>query len=99
GLLLLIGGAYPSIGHAVARGATSASQLVDFRGDDLDAQRLARRLLRKEIAQQGGTPSEANGMRTAWVRVSPGSAPQLFVMYGCSPTGNCGLYGFERVRG
>jgi hypothetical protein len=26
----------------------------------------------------------------------PGTRPRrLFVLYGCSPTGNCGLYGFE----
>ena len=32
------------------------------------------------------------------MNVSHGEAPELFVMYGCGPTGNCGLYGFEPVK-
>jgi hypothetical protein len=100
GSLFVLSAAWSSVSNAAAaRGAKSASHLIDFRDDDLAAQRIAKRLLRNEIAQQGETPSRANGMRTAWVGVAHGSAPQLFVMYGCSPTGTCGLYGFERARG
>jgi hypothetical protein len=40
----------------------------------------------------------AGQLLTAWVNVSHAKGPDLFVMYGCSPTGNCGLYGFERAK-
>ena len=103
GSLLLLASAWPSVGQAAAdRGAKSASHLVDFRGDDLGAQRIARRMLRKEIAQtvaeEADMPSELrSSLRTAWANVSHAEAPMLLVTYGCSPTGNCDLYGFERA--
>jgi hypothetical protein len=100
GSLLLLASMWPSVGQAAAaRGAKSASHPVDFRNDDFQAQRIARKLLRKEIAQEESVPSGLNSMRTAWVKLSHGKAPELFVMYGCGPTGNCGLYGFERQKG
>ena len=96
GSLLLLASTWSSVGQATAaRGAKSASHLVNFRDDDFQAQRIARKLLRKEIVQED---SGLNSIRTAWVNVSHDKAPELFVMYGCSPTGNCGLYGFEPVK-
>ncbi|MXO61300.1 hypothetical protein GRI89_17280 [Altererythrobacter salegens] len=96
GALLLLAFLCFSFGQAsMARGAGSAAQSIDFRQDDFQAQRIARKLLRREIAKY---PSGSNWMRTAWVSVSPGETPTLFVMYGCSPTGNCGLYGFKRQK-
>jgi hypothetical protein len=72
---------------------------VRFRNDDFRAQRIAREALGKEFSDEQDAPSGVNSLRTAWVNVSHGSAPELFVMHGCSPTGNCGLYGFERANG
>jgi len=98
GSLLLLACSWPSVGKAAKdRGGKSASYQVDFRDDDIRTQRLARKLL-AEIGQGEDNPSGANWLRTAWVSVSYAKAPDLFVMYGCSPTGNCGLYGFERAR-
>jgi hypothetical protein len=103
GSLLLLASTWPSVGQAAAdRGAKLASHLVDFRGDDLEAQLIARKMLRKEIAEtvveEADMPSELrSSLRTAWVNVSHAEAPMLLVTYGCSPTGNCDLYGFERA--
>jgi hypothetical protein len=36
--------------------------------------------------------------RTAWVKLSASGSPALFVQYGCSPVGNCGLFAFERSK-
>jgi len=96
GPVLILTTLWSSEGHAAAgRGATSGPNQVHFRDDDLRAQRIARRLLAKDIAQEEHRSPGPIWLRTAWVNVSPGQAPTLFVMYGCSPTGNCGLYGFE----
>ena len=65
---------------------------VQFRNGDHEAQLIARKLLGKENLQQGDL------LRTAWVNMSEGGGPALFVMFGCSPTGNCELNGFERAR-
>ena len=99
GSLLLLASTWLSVGQAAeARVGKSASYQVNFRNDDIRAQRVARKLLAKEIAQEEDDPSGADGLRTAWVNVSHAKALDLFVMYGCSPTGNCGLYGFERAK-
>ena len=104
GSLLLLASTWPSVGQAAAadRGAKSASHQVNFRSDDLGAQRIARKMLRKDIAEtvaeEADMPSELrSSLRTAWVNVSHAEAPILLVTYGCSPTGNCDLYGFERA--
>ena len=60
---------------------------------------MAIEALGKDYSQEEDAPSGANWLGTAWVNVSAGGAPELFVMYGCSPTGNCGLYGYERTNG
>lgn len=75
--------------------ADPASREIEFRYDDAEAQRTARKLLAKKLAQDQSDASDAGALRTAWVRLSPTRDPALFVLYGCSPTGNCGLYGFE----
>ena len=99
GSLLLLVCTWSSIGSARAgRGAKSVSAEVHFRDGDLRAQRIAKRLLAKEIAEEKDMPSELQTLWTAWVNVSHGGAPELFVMYGCSPTGNCDLYGFEPTQ-
>jgi hypothetical protein len=88
-----------SVGQAAATTRTkSADHEMEFRDDDFPAQRIARKLLVKEIAQQEDSSSGSIYLRTAWANVSRGEAPELFVMYGCSPTGNCGLYGFEPAK-
>lgn len=103
GSLSLVASTWPSVGQAAPdREAKSASHLVDFRGDDLEAQRIARKMLRKEIAEtvpeEADMPSEfRSSLRTAWANVSHAEVPMLLVTYGCSPTGNCDLYGFERA--
>jgi hypothetical protein len=100
GLLLLAASTSPSVGRtAAAPGAKSASQEVHFRDDDLRAQRMAREALGKDYSYEKDAPSGVNWLGTAWVSVSRSRAPELFVMYGCSPTGNCGLYGYERANG
>jgi hypothetical protein len=79
----------------------SRTHLVGFRSDDAEALMIARKMLAKEISEMEGL-GEANSpttyMGTAWVRVSNSRPPILLVEYGCSPTGNCGLYGFERRK-
>jgi hypothetical protein len=97
--LLLLGFTWSSVGQAAAApGAKSRLHQVHFRDDDFQAQRTARKLLGKEDAQEEDMPSGSYSFRTAWVKVSRGDSPDLFVMYGCSPTGNCGLYGFEPAK-
>ena len=97
--LLLLPTSPSSVGLAVAAGgAKSPSREVQFRDDDVRAQRIAKTLLAKEVAAQEGAPIASQSWRTAWVRLSKGDEPTLFVMYGCSPTGNCGLYSFERSK-
>jgi hypothetical protein len=71
---------------------------VHFRDDDVDAQRIARMALGNDFSEERDAPSGANSLSTAWVKLSPVKPPELLVMYGCSPTGNCGLYGFERAK-
>jgi hypothetical protein len=100
GSLLLLASTLLSVGQATAaHEPNSASHVVNFRDDDVQAQRIARMLLRKKIVREEETPPGSKSIRTAWVEVSDGEAPELFVMYGCAPTGNCGLYGFERAKG
>ena len=102
--LLLLHSATPSAADAAesplrhgvpAPKVDSASREIEFRYDDAEGQRIARKLLAKELAQEERDTSEAPALRTAWVKMSPAQRPALFVLYGCSPTGNCGLYGFE----
>jgi hypothetical protein len=76
--------------RAEAAGATH--QEIQFSNDDQQAQLIARKLLGKENLEEG------DHLWTAWVNMSDGARPALFVMYGCSPTGNCELNGFERAR-
>jgi hypothetical protein len=97
GALLLLASAWPSVGSP-AEARTAKSHPVDFLHDDGQAQRIAKRALGKDFSEEEDAPSGANSLRTAWVKLSPGRAPALLVMYGCSPTGNCGLYGFERAK-
>jgi len=100
GSLLLLASASPAEGKAAAaRVAKLASHEVHFRDDDLRTKRMAIEALGKDYSQEKDAPSGANWLGTAWVNVSAGGAPELFVMYGCSPTGNCGLYGYERTNG
>lgn len=94
--LLLLAFAWSTIGQAAgAPRSKSGPHEVHFRDDDFEAQRIARKLLGREIAQDEDMSSGANRIRTAWVSVSHARGPDLFVMYGCSPTGNCDLSGFE----
>lgn len=95
--LLLLAFACSSLAVA-APGAKSRSHQVHFRDNDFQAQRIAKKLLGEEIAQQDDMPSGSESLWTAWVNVSRSDAPELFVMTGCSPTGNCGLYGFEHAE-
>lgn len=82
-----------------ATGSPSTSHKVEFRDDDPQALRLARMLLAEKIRQNQRGAAEGPRLRTAWVRISDARTPALFVLHGCSPTGNCGLYGFERSDG
>lgn len=93
GVLLAMVCASPSAGKDAAH-----VHEVKFRNDDGQAQRIARKLLGKDSLQEEDLPSSENALRTAWIKVSGAGRPALFVMYGCSPTGNCGLYGFEHAR-
>ena len=97
--LLLLASALSSAGQAAARVENgSGSRQVHFSGDDLRAQHIARKLLGEEITAEKDLPRGENTLWTAWVKVSHRKAPYLFVMFGCSPTGNCGLYGYERTN-
>lgn len=94
--LLLLVTTWPSVGFAAAAaGARSVSHEVHFRDDDFRAQRLAKKLIAKEIAQEGDMSSELQPLRTAWVKVSPAEPAALFIKYDCAPVGNCDLYGYE----
>jgi hypothetical protein len=67
GSLLLVASMWCSVGQAAAvRGAKSASHLVNFRNDDVRAQRIARKMLRKEISEEQDMPSGLNSLLTAW---------------------------------
>jgi len=79
-----------------ARGARSASHQIEFRYNDPEGQGIAHKLLAKQIADDGRDAPGVPALRSAWVKISAFEAPALFVLYGCSPVGNCGLYGFER---
>ncbi len=103
--LLLTHGAWPSVADGAvgplrsgrpAQRAHSASHKVRFRNDDPQGQRIAKKLLAKQIAGAAEDTSGTPTLRTAWVKISPSETPVLFVLYDCSPVGNCGLYGFER---
>lgn len=97
--LLLLASALSSVGQAAAPvGSRLGSRQVHFSDDDLRAQHIARKLLGDEITAEKDLPPGENILRTAWVNLSHRKAPDLFVMFGCSPTGNCGLYGFERAK-
>lgn len=96
GALLLFASTSPSAGRPFPLpGAKSAARYVDFRLDDVRGQRIAKRLLAKDIADD---LRRVEPFRTAWVNVDDAKSPDLLVMYGCSPTGNCGLYGYERTK-
>lgn len=82
--------------RAAAAGANQHE--IRFRDDDHKTQLIARTLLGKNNLQEEDLPSETNALQTAWVNTSDSARPTLFVMYGCSPTGNCELNGFERAR-
>ena len=97
GALLLLAPTPPSAGQPFPLPGAKSARYVDFSVDDFRAQRIARKSLAKEIAEEGGKPSDFQSFRTAWARVSDGASPYLFVRYGCSASGNCGLYGFERT--
>jgi hypothetical protein len=98
--LLLLTSAPPLDAKDVAAPAGKpASHQMDFRRDDVRAQRIAKKLLRKEISQDEDAPAGADLLWTAWAHVSPAKPSDLFVLYGCSPDGNCGLYGLERSKG
>lgn len=86
------------LASTAASGAKPASHEVTFRDDDLHAQHIATEMLRKEFGRQEDVPSGPNLLRTAWVNLSLRQPPMLFATSGCSPTGNCGLYGFERTK-
>lgn len=79
-----------------ALGARSALQQVEFRYDDPPGQLIAKKLLARQIAESEKASSRPPIFRTAWVKTSGSRPPALFVLYGCSPVGNCDLYGFER---
>ena len=99
GPLLFLTSMWPSVGlAAAAREARAASHEIDFRFDDIRGQHLAKKILAKEMAEEADMPSDFQSFRTAWVNVSDRQLPDLFVMYGCSATGNCGLYGFEPTK-
>jgi hypothetical protein len=99
GSLLLLGSTTALEAKSLARQVLKpASSEVNFRNDDLRAQRLAKKLLDKEFGKDEDMPPESELLRTAWVNVSRVRASDLFVMYGCSSTGNCGLYGFEPTK-
>jgi hypothetical protein len=83
---------------AAARGSKWKSQEVHFRDDDYRTQRIARGLLGKRMIQEEAASSGLNSLSTAWVKTSRGAAPDLLIKFGCSATGNCGLYGFQRSR-
>lgn len=98
--LLLLASMWPSMEQAAeARRMKPTAHEVRFRDDDVRSLRVAKEALGKDYSQDNYASSGANWLGTAWVNVSPGRAPELFVMYGCSPTGNCGLYGYERKNG
>lgn len=79
-----------------SRPAIAAAQEIKFVRDDVEARRIAERLLPKQIAELGSADGEPPILWTAWVRIAQAKPAALFVMYDCSPVGNCGLYGFER---
>jgi len=98
--LLLAVPTWPSVGHtAAARGMKPAGHEVHFRDDDLRTRRMAIEALGKVFSEEKDASPGVNWLGTAWVNVSAGAPPDLFVMYGCSPTGNCGLYGYQRSNG
>jgi hypothetical protein len=98
-LSLLLDSPWSSTAHAaLGAGAKSGSREVVFSRDDSRGQRIARKIFAKEIANDEEVRSEAPLLFTAWANLSDSKAPTLLVMYGCSPTGNCALYGFERGR-
>jgi len=99
GVLLLLASTSPSVGRPFRLpGAKSAAHYIDFSFHDARAQRIAKKLLAKEIAEEAGFPPYSQSLSTAWVNASEAQSPLLLVMYGCSATGNCGLYGFERTK-
>jgi hypothetical protein len=97
-LLLLVSMWFPAGQAPAASGAKPTPRQVAFRDDDVHAPRIARQMLREEFGQQEDTGSGPDLLRTAWVNVSVRQPQILFVTYGCSPTGNCGLYGFEPTK-
>ncbi len=76
--------------------AAAPTQEIKFVRDDAEAHRIAERLLSKQIAELGSADGEPPILWTAWVQIAQAKSTALLVMYGCSPVGNCDLYGFER---
>lgn len=70
---------------------------IHFRSDDRQAQQLARTLVGTENLRDEDLAPGAFLLWTAWVKIADRGRPALFVMYGCSPTGNCQLNGFQRT--
>jgi hypothetical protein len=98
GALLLFAPTSSSVGQPFALpGAKSAARYVDFSFHDARTQHVAKKLLAREMAEEADWPPFAKSLSTAWVNVSDARPPLLLVMYGCSATGNCDLYGFERT--
>lgn len=83
---------------AASTAAAPAAQPFHFSSDDFRAQMIAKKLLAREITQQADITPQLQSLRTAWGNISNARPAALFVMYGCSPTGNCNLYGYEPTR-
>ena len=98
GLLFALAASWSSIALAAEGvGAGPGSREIEFRSDDPQGQRIARKVLAKEIAYDEASPG-SHLLSTAWVNLSDPKSPTLLVMYACSATGNCGLSGFERGK-
>lgn len=83
---------------APAKATEANHHEIQFRSDDHQAQLIVRKLLGKDDLQESDVGPGASFLRTAWVNLSVAGRPALLVMYGCSPTGNCQLSGFERRK-
>lgn len=98
GALLVLASDVTFVAQARAADTAHTNHRIQFSDHDDQAQRIAEALLSKENVEEGEPVSGANPLWTAWVNTSDDRGPALFVMYGCSPTGNCELNGFERTR-
>lgn len=97
-VLLLASASAGNVLPGAAEAARTNHREVHFRSDDHQAQLIAKKMVGKESLQEGALPHGAVYLWTAWVNLSAASRPALLVMYGCSPTGNCQLNGFERGK-